>query len=107
MNGYSYNPVTGEFVDLIPLRESPLEAGVHLVPAHCTTSAPPEAQAGFAARWSGRCCVAYPARARQLNLPGRAWAGHLLQRSPLPACGWWRAAGRGAQRTRSGWSPGR
>lgn len=57
MNGYSYNPHTGEFLGLIPLRESPLEPGVPLVPAHCAMSAPPEAQAGFAACWNGAAWV--------------------------------------------------
>jgi len=57
MDGYSYSPVTGEYIEVITLRESPLEAGVHLVPAHCTTTAPPEAQAGFAACWAGEVWV--------------------------------------------------
>jgi len=57
MNGYSYNSVTGEFVGAITLRESPLETGVHLVPAHCTTISPPAGQAGFAVCWTGSAWV--------------------------------------------------
>lgn len=57
MNGYSYSPVTGEYIETITLRESPLEAGVHLVPARCTTTAPPESQAGFAVCWAGEAWV--------------------------------------------------
>jgi len=53
MNGYNYSPETGEYTETIVLRESPLEPGVSLVPAHCTTTAPPVAQAGFAACWAG------------------------------------------------------
>jgi hypothetical protein len=53
MNGYSYSPVTGEYVSAVVLRQSPLEPGVYLVPAHCTTTAPPEPLPGLAACWTG------------------------------------------------------
>jgi hypothetical protein len=55
MNGYNYSPVTGEYLGSVELRESPLEPGVPLVPACCATIAPPEAQQGFAACWTGDC----------------------------------------------------
>jgi len=53
MNGYNYNPATGEYIETIILRESPLEPGIFLVPAHCTATAAPDAPAGFAACWNG------------------------------------------------------
>ncbi len=53
MNGYSYSPVTGEYVGSVELRESPLEPGVFLVPAHCTETSLPEVPAGHAACWNG------------------------------------------------------
>ena len=53
MNGYNYSPLTGEYIDSVELRESPLEAGVFLVPACCTTTALPEAPTGYAACWNG------------------------------------------------------
>ena len=52
MNGYNYSPVTGEYIGTVGLLESPLEAGVFLVPALCTKTAP-GVQAGHAARWNG------------------------------------------------------
>jgi hypothetical protein len=53
MNGYNYSPLTGEYIDSVELRESPLEAGVFLVPANCTATALPEVPAGHAACWNG------------------------------------------------------
>lgn len=53
MHGYNYNPVTGEYIDRVALCESPLEPGVFLVPAYCTTTALPEVPAGHAACWNG------------------------------------------------------
>ena len=53
MNGYNYSPLTGEYIDSVELRESPLEAGVFLVPACCTTTALPEVPTGYAACWNG------------------------------------------------------
>ena len=57
MNGYSYSPATGEYVEAITLRESPLEPGVSLVPAFCTTTALPEVPTGYAACWNGSAWV--------------------------------------------------
>lgn len=56
MNGYNYSPVTGEYTETIVLRESPLEPGIYLVPAFCTTTAP-EAQTGHVACWNGSAWV--------------------------------------------------
>lgn len=53
MNGYNYSPLTGEYASSVELRESPLEAGIFLVPACCTTTALPEVPAGHAACWNG------------------------------------------------------
>ena len=57
MNGYSYSPATGEYIETITLRESPLEPGVSLVPAFCTTTALPEVPAGHVACWNGAAWV--------------------------------------------------
>lgn len=57
MNGYSYSPATGEYIETITLRESPLEPGVSLVPAFCTTTTLPEVPAGHAACWNGAAWV--------------------------------------------------
>jgi len=56
MNGYNYSPVTGEYTETITMHESPLEPGVFLVPAFCTTTAP-EALTGHAACWNGAAWV--------------------------------------------------
>jgi len=53
MNGYNYSPVTGEYIGSVELRESPLEPGAFLLPAHCTAIVVPEAPAGHAACWNG------------------------------------------------------
>jgi hypothetical protein len=53
MNGYNYSPETGEYIGSVALRESPLEAGVFLVPACCTATAVPEVPTGHAACWKG------------------------------------------------------
>jgi hypothetical protein len=53
MNGYNYSPLTGEYASSVELRESPLEAGIFLVPACCTTTALPEVPAGHVACWNG------------------------------------------------------
>lgn len=39
---YNYHPQTGEFINEVPAEESPLEAGVILVPAFATTFKPPK-----------------------------------------------------------------
>lgn len=57
MNGYSYSPATGEYIETITLRESPLEPGTYLVPAFCTTTALPEVTVGHAACWNGAAWV--------------------------------------------------
>ncbi|CAE6814504.1 hypothetical protein R69746_05772 [Paraburkholderia aspalathi] len=41
MNVYHYDPATGEYVGESQADESPLEAGVHLIPAYATDIAPP------------------------------------------------------------------
>ena len=46
---YNYNPETGEYFGLETAHESPMEPGVYLLPAHATTIAPPEADAGHVA----------------------------------------------------------
>jgi len=51
MDAYNYDPATGEFLNALPMRESPLEPGVWLVPAHATNTAPPEAVPGHAVCW--------------------------------------------------------
>ena len=46
---YNYNPDTGEYLGPETAYESPMEPGVYLIPAHATTIAPPEADAGHVA----------------------------------------------------------
>ena len=53
MIAYCYHPDTGEFVEQTPMRESPLEPGTHLLPAHATTIAPPAFMSGRARCWDG------------------------------------------------------
>ena len=50
---YNYNPDTGEYLGLETAHESPMEPGVYLIPAHATTIAPPEADAGHVAVFAG------------------------------------------------------
>jgi hypothetical protein len=52
MNAYNYHPMTGEYLGASVLRESPLEPGVYLVPAHATTVEPPQTEAGYTRVWS-------------------------------------------------------
>lgn len=57
MNGYNYNSGTGEFSGVETLAESPLEPGIHLVPASCTLIAPPDVVVGFTYCWNGEAWV--------------------------------------------------
>lgn len=57
MNAYSYDPVTGEYLGATVLRESPLEPGVWLLPAHATRVEPPQAEPGHAVCWDGSVWV--------------------------------------------------
>jgi len=50
-NLYHYHPATLEFVGVSIADESPLEPGVHVVPAHSTLIAPPDAPSGHVAIW--------------------------------------------------------
>lgn len=50
---YDYIPETGEYKGTSEAQESPLEPGVYLIPAHATTIAPPEADAGHVAVFAG------------------------------------------------------
>ena len=50
---YNYNPDTGEYLGPETAYESPMEPGVYLIPAHATTIAPPEADAGHVAVFAG------------------------------------------------------
>lgn len=48
---HNYHPVTAEYLGPGIADESPLEPGEFLIPAHATTSTPPEEQAGFVRRF--------------------------------------------------------
>ncbi len=50
---YHYHPVTGEFLGTGQPQPSPKEPGAWLFPAHCTTTAPPDEQAGHVRGWDG------------------------------------------------------
>lgn len=50
---YHYNPVSGIYSGESVADESPLEEGVFLIPAHATTSPPPEVNMGEYAAWTG------------------------------------------------------
>ena len=48
MKFYHYNPQSGEYLGEDTAQESPLEEDVYLVPAHATTTEPPEGELGKA-----------------------------------------------------------
>jgi hypothetical protein len=50
---YHYNPINGEYLEQSEARESPLDPGEYLIPAHATATPPPNAAPGFAAVWIG------------------------------------------------------
>lgn len=51
MKNYHFSPENGEFVGESEADESPLEHGVHLLPAHATQVAPPRHVDGSARHW--------------------------------------------------------
>jgi hypothetical protein len=53
MKIYNYNPENGYFVGESLADESPLEAGVFLIPAHATEIAAPKATKGKVVVWNG------------------------------------------------------
>jgi hypothetical protein len=53
MKIYNYNPENGYFVGESLADESPLEAGVYLIPAHATEISAPKATKGKIAVWNG------------------------------------------------------
>jgi hypothetical protein len=53
MQLYDIAPDSGEYIGTSEARESPLEPGVYLLPAHAVTTAPPDAQPGHVRCWNG------------------------------------------------------
>lgn len=49
---YNYS-LTGEYLSTAQADPDPLQPGQHLIPAHATTTAPPEIPDGSIARWTG------------------------------------------------------
>lgn len=60
MRIYHLDRVTGELVGEGEARESPLEPGVFLIPAHATATEPPAAQSGHARVWDGSAWTQVP-----------------------------------------------
>lgn len=60
MRIYHLDRITGELVGEGDARESPLEPGVFLIPAHATATEPPAAQEGHARVWDGSAWTQVP-----------------------------------------------
>lgn len=70
MDVYNYSPVNGEYLGTSKADESPLEPGVFLIPAHATTTEPPQRGEREVAVFSdGSWSIAPDWRGRQFWLP--------------------------------------
>lgn len=53
MDIYSFHPETGEYIGAGKADPNPVREDAWLLPAYCTSVAPPEAESGFALMWTG------------------------------------------------------
>ncbi|MGE5553289.1 MAG: tail fiber assembly protein [Betaproteobacteria bacterium] len=94
---YHYHPETGEYLGESEARESPLEPGVFLLPAHATFEAPPEAGPGQVAVFNAGVWHLMDAALFDQAQPSpeqpmtteQAWAALRAERNArLAACDW-------------------
>lgn len=85
MNAHNFDRYTGEYLGATPMRESPLEPGEYLLPAHATPIAPPQAQAGYARCFLDGAWAQVPDFRGQVRFTAGGLEVQIVDLGPLPA----------------------